>query len=154
MNQEELEIVLEAAKESSFLKPNETENICFVKYLNTANKILWLLQESSDSGLSTSQLCDRTGFNKNTCICYLRCLFNLGLVQREDRKPQETIWFYFDKKIQSLQNKQKVKDLLDTEMHPKAIAEELGLSLSRVYQIRDYWRQKERLRRARESRNS
>lgn len=94
MKPEELSPVLQAAKSNSYLHPSDEANVCFVKYLNTANRILYSLQQAGTAGLTTSQLQYRVMLSKSVCNCYLRELAKLNVIDRDDSPQEETIWFY------------------------------------------------------------
>ena len=98
MNPEELVRVLLQARQQGLLKPSAEENICFSKYLNTANYLLFLLEQAGRAGLSTSQVSSKLDFRQNTSRCYLRELENIGLIAQQKNIPKESIWFYLPTK--------------------------------------------------------
>jgi hypothetical protein len=86
--------ILDLAHKQGLLKPSKDTNECWVDPVNTANYLLFLLRRADIQGFSTSQLINRSGLNKNTCLIYLRKLTNLGYLKKEKLAKEEAIWIY------------------------------------------------------------
>jgi hypothetical protein len=98
MNQKDLDKILPIAHSSNYLKPEKEIDPCLASQVNTANFILYHLK-SSENGLSTSQVSDRTGFALNTVKCYLRKLLEMGLISKNQRGGEEAIWHFVEQTI-------------------------------------------------------
>lgn len=92
MDTDLLRRILPQAHNQRLLCPTTVVNDCLVPSINTANLLLYLLQDVQDDGLSSQQIAHRSNLHFNTCNCYLRELVRLGYVERI-ANDQEVTWF-------------------------------------------------------------
>lgn len=92
MDTDLLRRILPQAHKQRLLCPTTVVNECLVPSINTANLLLYLLQEAQENGLSSQQIAHRSSLHFNTCNCYLRELVGLGYVERI-ADGQEVTWF-------------------------------------------------------------
>lgn len=89
-----IETVLSSAHHHQLIKPHYEEVECYSDYLNTANRLLSLLQVAGENGMNTSQITHRMGFHHNTCKLYLKQLKDLGYVEMEyEGGSKQAVWY-------------------------------------------------------------
>lgn len=100
MDSNYLKKILPIAKKQGLLKGEREANECLIPSLNSANYLLYLIEQSGENGLSTSQLSHHLGFSLNTIRCYTRELEKLGLIERQRAAQEnvEALWLFRGRK--------------------------------------------------------
>lgn len=97
---------LEAAHKQGLLVRSRIPNICLVKYINTANRLLWYLGENQGNGMNNEQLAKALNFNMNTSKIYSRVLHRLGYLEqfRGETIQYSVVWRLNPKKFPNLES--------------------------------------------------
>lgn len=90
-NEKKIKIVLSQAHDQNLIAPSSKENPCLLQTINTANSLLFLLEQSQGQGLDNEQLEKRSGLNLNTIKVYMRVLVVLGYVVRTEAANKSPI---------------------------------------------------------------
>jgi hypothetical protein len=83
MREKQAEQIITSAHCQKLIKPAETNNIVLAPSVNTANRILWLIQSAGADGLLIAQLVEKVALHVNTVRVYCQILHKLGYIVRE-----------------------------------------------------------------------
>ena len=85
-NQRTIQKVLAQAHAQNLIALSSINNSCLLEIINTANRLLFLLEQSQGQGLDNEQLACRSLLHVNTVKTYMRALANLGYISRSEVK--------------------------------------------------------------------
>lgn len=99
MNDDKLLPILGAGKEIGILRPDQRGSIAYSQPINTANLILWELQNRE---LDAEQLSDRLKMARNTILIFCRCLDRLELISSQTlpSKGSKNLYFLVKERLQ------------------------------------------------------
>lgn len=83
-NEPRIKKILTQAHAQKLLSPSSEENPCLLGTINTANSLLFLLQQAEGQGLDNEQIGKCSGLHINTIKMYMRALLFLGYVSRSE----------------------------------------------------------------------